>query len=119
MAKSVLGSVLIPRSRALTFAAVKIADLVDQDQAARAAVELYGFEAAAAVAHCALEAHFGGRPDDGYPHRPRIPACAMEDIRPDGRLTESQIEWPAPSQGSNCANWPERPPAGASGRILY
>ncbi|ESY48095.1 MULTISPECIES: hypothetical protein [unclassified Mesorhizobium] len=46
------------------FATKKIADLVDQDQAAQAAVELYGLEAATAVAHCALEAHFDGRPDD-------------------------------------------------------
>ncbi|MER9356761.1 hypothetical protein NKI61_26310 [Mesorhizobium sp. M0514] len=45
-------------------AAVKIADLVNLDQAAQAAIEVYGLKAPTAVAHCALEAHFDGRPDD-------------------------------------------------------
>ncbi|ESX27369.1 MULTISPECIES: hypothetical protein [unclassified Mesorhizobium] len=43
---------------------MKIADLVDQGQAAQSAIELYGMEAPTAVAHCALEAHFDGRPND-------------------------------------------------------
>ncbi|MER9455556.1 hypothetical protein [Mesorhizobium sp. M0478] len=50
--------------RSADLAALRIADLVDRDEAAQAAIELYGMEAPTAVAHSALEAHFDGRPDD-------------------------------------------------------
>lgn len=39
-------------------------DLADPDEAANAALDVYGPDAATAAAHCALTAHFDGRERD-------------------------------------------------------
>lgn len=41
-----------------------LVEMVDPGRAISAAIDLYGSEAATAVAHCAWEAHFAGRRAD-------------------------------------------------------
>ncbi|MGX5829256.1 hypothetical protein ACWGS8_17585 [Mesorhizobium sp. 43Arga] len=43
---------------------MKLSDLVEPNAALRAAMDVYGVDAATAVAHCALTAHYDGREAD-------------------------------------------------------
>lgn len=45
-------------------ASLDIWDFADPDEAANAALEVYGADAITAAAHCALNAHFDGRERD-------------------------------------------------------
>jgi hypothetical protein len=47
-----------------SFPRLTLAELADPSRAVQAAIEVYGLDAATAVAHCALTAHFDGRRSD-------------------------------------------------------